>query len=63
MPAAKTQCRGGRRSGAGRPAQDPSGAKRRVVLYLSPAELVHCQSLATSAPAAVRQLLAASMRR
>jgi len=50
-------------AGAGRPAQDPSGAKRRVVLYLSPAELVHCQSLATSAPAAVRQLLAASMRR
>jgi len=61
MPTKPQPRRDGRRPRIGRPPDDAAGARRKVTIYLSPAELAHCQSLATSAPAAVRQLLAASM--
>ncbi len=52
---------GGRRKGAGRKPSDPSGRKRPVTVWLSPAEVAHCQRLGGSA-VRLRQLLAADMQ-
>jgi hypothetical protein len=37
------------------------GARRKITIYLSPAELAHCLAHGGSAPAWIRQLLATSI--
>ncbi len=54
---------GGRRPGAGRPPDDQSGRKIRVVMYLTPAELDRLKALGKGSVAAgVRELLVVANR-
>ncbi len=53
---------GGRRKGAGRPPLDPSGAKVKKTLWLTPAEIAHLEQ-SGSVSEGVRRLVVADMRR
>jgi hypothetical protein len=57
----KKPAHGGARLGAGRKLSDPSGARRPKTVWLSPAEIEHCERLAGSVSAAVQLLLARSI--
>lgn len=60
----KKKRHGGRRPGAGRKLTDPSGAKRPVSVWLSPAERAHCEGIGNgSAGEGLRGLVVASMSR
>jgi hypothetical protein len=63
MPARKTKRQGGRRAGAGRKPADPSGRKKPLTVWVSPAEREHLEALGGTAPAGLRRLLAGSMGR
>ena len=60
MAARKPQ-RGGARPGAGRKPRDESGACRKYTIRLAPAESEHCERLAGTVNAAVRQLVRRDM--
>lgn len=48
-----------RRPGAGRKPLDPSGAKRPVTVWLSPADVAYCVAVGGTAPEGLRRLVAA----
>ncbi len=53
---------GGKRKGAGRPPLDPSGAKVKKTLWLTPAEIAHLER-SGSVSEGVRRLVVADMQR
>lgn len=61
MAAKKKPRRGGRREGAGRPPADPSGAKLKKTLWLTPAEVAHLEHLG-GVTEGVRRLIAADRK-
>ena len=54
--------RGGRRRGAGLKAGDPSGARQKKTVWLSPGEIAHCEAVGAGAlSVGLQRLVAASM--
>ncbi len=60
MAAKNTPKHGGRRKGAGRKPADPSGKKKPCTVWLSPAEVAHCD-LAGGPACFLRSLLTSDM--